>query len=121
MVYNLKGGLTMFPVLYDSIVTGTVPEHYGIGVLKDALSCVITEERNGAYELVLKYPSSGAYADKLVTRAVIKAKPNFTDDAQLFRIYKIGKAIGSSFTVYARHISYDISGFPITTGSASNV
>ena len=111
----------MFPVLYDSIVTGTVPEHYGIGVLKDALSCVITEERNGAYELVLKYPSSGAYADKLVTRAVIKAKPNFTDDAQLFRIYKIGKAIGSSFTVYARHISYDISGFPITTGSASNV
>ena len=121
MVYNLKGGLTMFPVLYDSIVTGTVPEHYGIGVLKDALSCVITEERNGAYELVLKYPSSGAYADKLVTRAVIKAKPNFTDDAQLFRIYKIGKAIGSSFTVYARHISYDISGFPITTGSASSV
>lgn len=121
MVYNLKGGLTMFPVLYDSIVTGTVPEHYGIGVLKDALSCVITEERNGAYELVLKYPSSGAYADKLVTRAVIKAKPNFTDDAQLFRIYKIGKAIGSSFTVYARHISYDLSGFPITTGSASNV
>lgn len=111
----------MFPVLYDSIVTGTVPEHYGIGVLKDALSCVITEERNGGYELVLKYPSSGAYADKLVTRAVIKAKPNFTDDAQLFRIYKIGKAIGSSFTVYARHISYDISGFPITTGSASNV
>lgn len=111
----------MFPVLYDSIVTGTVPEHYGIGVLKDALSCVITEERNGAYELVLKYPSSGVYAENLVTRAVIKAKPNFTDDPQLFRIYKVGKAIGSSFTVYARHISYDISGFPITTGSASNV
>lgn len=111
----------MFPVLYDSIVTGTVPEHYGIGVLKDALSCVITEERNGGYELVLKYPSSGVYAENLVTRAVIKAKPNFTDDPQLFRIYKVGKAIGSSFTVYARHISYDISGFPITNGSASNV
>lgn len=111
----------MFPILYDSIVTGTVPDHYGIGVLKDALSCEITEERNGEYELTLKYPSSGAYANYLVTRAIIKAKPNFTDDPQLFRIYKVGKEIGSSFSVYARHISYDLSGFPITTGSASNV
>jgi phage minor structural protein len=111
----------MFPILYDSVVTGTVPDHYGIGVLKDALSCEITEERNGEYELTLKYPSSGAYASYLVTRAIIKAKPNFTDDPQLFRIYKVGKEIGSSFSVYARHISYDLSGFPITAGSASNV
>lgn len=111
----------MFPILYDSVVTGTVPDHYGIGVLKDALSCEITEERNGEYELTLKYPSSGAYANQLVPRAVIKAKPNYTDDPQLFRIYKVGKVLGSSFSVYARHISYDLSGFPITTGSANNI
>lgn len=111
----------MFPILYDSVVTGTVPDHYGIGVLKDALSCEITEERNGEYELMLKYPSSGAYANQLVPRAIIKAKPNYTDDPQLFRIYKVGKVLGSSFSVYARHISYDLSGFPITTGSADNI
>ena len=111
----------MFPILYDSVVTGTVPDHYGIGVLKDALSCEITEERNGGYELTLKYPSSGAYANQLVPRAIIKAKPNYTDDPQLFRIYKVGKVLGSSFSVYARHISYDLSGFPITTGSANNI
>ena len=111
----------MFPILYDSVVTGTVPDHYGIGVLKDALSCEITEERNGEYELTLKYPSSGAYANQLVPRAIIKAKPNYTDDPQLFRIYKVGKVLGSSFSVYARHISYDLSGFPITTGSANNI
>lgn len=111
----------MFPILYDSIVTGTVPDHYGIGVLKDALSCEITEERNGSYELKLKYPSSGAYVNQLVPRAIIKAKPNYIDDPQLFRIYKVGKVLGSSFSVYARHISYDLSGFPITTGSANNI
>lgn len=111
----------MFPILYDSVNVGVVPNHFGIGVLKDTLSCEVTEERNGSYELKLKYPSSGAYAKQLVPRAIIKAKPNYMDDPQLFRIYKVGKAIGSSFTIYARHISYDLSGFPITTGSATNI
>ena len=111
----------MFPILYENITTGVVPDNFGIGVLKDALSCEVTEERNGEYELKLKYPSSGAYANQLVPRAIIKAKPNYTDDPQLFRIYKVGKVINSSFTIYARHISYDLSGFPITTGTANNV
>lgn len=111
----------MYPILYENITSGSVPTSFGIGVLKDAISCEVKEERNGEYELTLKYPSSGAYASYLLPRAVLKVKPNFTDDLQLFRIYKVGKSIGSSFTVNARHISYDLSGFPITTGSASNV
>lgn len=111
----------MYPILYENITSGSVPTSFGIGVLKDAISCEVKEERNGEYELTLKYPSSGAYASYLLPRAVLKVKPNFTDDPQLFRIYKVGKSIGSSFTVNARHISYDLSGFPITTGSASNV
>lgn len=111
----------MFPVLYDSVSIGIVPSHYGIGVLTDSISCEVVEERNGSYELKLKYPSSGKYANQLVPRAILKVKPNYTDDPQLFRIYKIGKAIGSSFTINARHISYDMSGFPITSGSATNI
>lgn len=111
----------MFPVLYDSVSIGVVPSHYGIGVLTDSISCEVVEERNGSYELKLKYPSSGKYANQLVPRAILKVKPNYTDDPQLFRIYKVGKAIGSSFTINARHISYDLSGFPITSGSATNI
>lgn len=111
----------MFPVLYDSVSIGVVPSHYGIGVLTDSISCEVVEERNGSYELNLKYPSSGKYATQLVPRAILKVKPNYTDDPQLFRIYKVGKAIGSSFTINARHISYDMSGFPITSGSATNI
>lgn len=111
----------MFPVLYDSVSIGVVPSHYGIGVLTDSISCEVVEERNGSYELKLKYPSSGKYANQLVPRAILKVKPNYTDNPQLFRIYKVGKAIGSSFTINARHISYDLSGFPITSGSATNI
>ena len=111
----------MFPILYDesTITYGQVPTHNGLGVLSDALSCKITEERNGAYELVLTYPSSGLHADDLQERRLIKVKPNFTDNAQLFRIYKISKKMKSSYIVYARHISYDLSGADILTGSAS--
>lgn len=111
----------MFPVLYDSVNIGVVPNHYGIGVLTDSISCEVVEERNGSYELKLKYPSSGKYANQLIPRAILKVKPNYIDDPQLFRIYKVGKAIGSSFTINARHISYDMSGFPITSGSATNI
>ena len=111
----------MFPILYDesTITYGQVPTHNGLGVLSDALSCKITEERNGAYELQLTYPSSGLHADDLQERRLIKVKPNFTDSPQLFRIYKISKKMKSSYTVYARHISYDLSGADILTGSAS--
>lgn len=110
----------MYPILYESVTIGEIPDNYGIGVLTDAISCSVTEERNGSYELTMRYPSSGKYADKIVTRAILKVKPNYTDDPQLFRIYKVGKEIGSSFTINARHISYDMSGFPITEGKAAS-
>lgn len=111
----------MFPILYNNITAGVVPTDFGLGVLMDCISCTIVEERNGIYELTLKYPSSGVLAKEIVNRNIILAKPNYTDDPQLFRIYNIGKELNNSFTVKARHISYDLSGFPITTGSATNV
>ena len=48
------------------------------------------------------------------------AKPNYTDNAQIFRIYKVGKTINGRFRVSAQHISYDLSGKIITSGTASS-
>ena len=45
----------MIPILYATISEGTVPSDYGLGSLTDALSCIVTEERNGSYELVMEY------------------------------------------------------------------
>lgn len=110
----------MIPILYSTITEGVVPTTYGVGPLTDCLSCEVTEERNGSYELTLSYASQGIHAEDIVPNACIMAKPNFTDDPQLFRIYKVGKNMNGRFEVNARHISYDLSGKVITTGTASN-
>ena len=110
----------MVPILYKTITEGTVPTHYGAGALTDALSCTVKEERNGSYELTMEYAAQGIHAEEIEPNAFIKAKPNYTDDPQIFRIYKVGKTMNGKFTVNASHISYDLSGKVITTGSASS-
>ena len=110
----------MQPILYSSVTEGTVPAHFGVGVLSDCISCKVTEERNGAFELVMTYAAEGVHASDIQVNAILKAKPNFTDDPQLFRIYKVGKVIDGRFEVYAQHISYDLSGKLITDGSAGS-
>ena len=108
----------MLPILYSSITEGTVPSNYGVGVLSDCISATVKEARNGEYELTMEYAAEGIHASDIVPNAVIKAKPNYTDDPQLFRIYKVGKTINGKFTVNAQHISYDLSGKVITSGTA---
>ena len=110
----------MIPILYQTTTEGTVPTSYGIGALTDAISCTVKEERNGAYELTLQYPADGIHAEELQPLRLIKAQPNFTSNPQLFRIYKIGKSINGSFTVNAQHISYDLSGKVIQSGTANS-
>lgn len=97
----------MIPVLFkaNAIDFST----YGIGTLAEAISCVVTEERNGAFECVLKYPSGGALYGEIRKDRIIKAKPNDTKNPQAFRIYKISTPIDGQITVYAQHISYDLS------------
>lgn len=110
----------MFPILYDSVSTGSIPENKGLGTLSDAISCVVEQERNGIYELTMEYAETGIHAEELALRRIIKVKPNFTDAPQLFRIDRIGKVMNGVFTIYAKHISYDLSGVLISSGTASS-
>ena len=106
----------MIPILYQSVTEGTVPNDYGIGALTDCLSCEVKEERNGSYELTLVYASKGIHAEDIQPNRVIKAKPNYNDNPQLFRIYKVGKEMNGRFEVNAQHISYDLSGKLLPSG-----
>ena len=90
-----------------------------IGWLSECTACEVTEERNGVYELELVYPIGAAHANDIVTDCYIKAKPNQTSANQLFHIYKVSKPINGEFTVYAEHVSYILSGYPVPTVSAS--
>jgi len=110
----------MIPVLYQSITEGQVPANFGIGPLTDTLGCSVREVRNAEDELALEYAASGIHAAEIMPLAIIKAKPNYTDDPQLFEIYKVGKVLNGRFTVNARHISYRLSNRLITTGSANS-
>ena len=94
-----------------------------VGFLKESLSCVVTEERNGVFELSLTYPVTGALFDKLQIDRFVKAKPNDTADLQLFRIYEVTKPMNGVVTVNAEHVSYALSNFPVDeiniTGTAT--
>lgn len=97
----------MIPILYkaDAVDFST----FGIGALSECTYCEVTEERNGAFECTLKYPVTGILFAELKNERLIKAKPNDTSKEQLFRIYRITTPINGIVTIYAQHISYDLS------------
>lgn len=97
----------MTPILFAE--NSTTFTTNGIGRLSDALACIVTEERNGQYELAMEYPISGQHYEDIGIRKIIVAKPSVGGDLQPFRIYKITKPIAGRVGIYAQHISYDLS------------
>lgn len=98
----------MTPILYENTETEFASD--GIGTLTDAISCVVTEERNGAFELEMAYPMDGMHFDKIARGQYIKAKPNSHSDPQIFRIYRITRPMNGNIKAYAEHISYELAG-----------
>ena len=82
---------------------------YGLGPLPDAVSALVTEERNGAFDLEMEYPLNGIGFDKLEPGRILfcKARPGDTT-GEPFRIYKTEKRLVGTVTVWAHHISYDL-------------
>lgn len=109
----------MKPILYPS--TETAFDSNGLGVLSDAASCIVKEERNGSFELEMQYPIMGLHYSDIGYRAIILAKPNPTGEAQPFRIYRITRPMGGLVTAYAQHISYDLSGVAVSPFAANSL
>ena len=103
----------MIPILYKPDAKTK------IGWLAEASDCQCTEERNGVFELEFQYPMLGRYAADLVIDRYVKAKPNASAANQFFHIRKVSKPIDGMFTVSCEHISYALSGYPVSTVSAS--
>lgn len=108
----------MIPVLYPPNVTDF--STFGIGVLTDTISCEVTEERNGVFECLLKYPVSGQHYGLITKECIVKAKPNDTAADQAFRIYRITKPLNGIVTIYGQHISYDLANVPVLPFSTEN-
>lgn len=93
----------------------------GLGMLADATSCTVEHAINGLYELELKYPMVGRLYPQIQTRSIVMAKPGPDEQPQPFRIYRATKPIRGIVTYYARHLSYDLMGIPVTPFTAANV
>lgn len=110
----------MKPILFPSTATEFTTQ--GLGALSDAISCIVTEERNGMYELEMQYPQSGIHFSEIQNRCIVYAIPSPYREAQPFRVYRITRPINGIATIYAQHISYDLAGIPVnpfTAGSAA--
>lgn len=108
----------MKPILFPS--TATEFNTQGLGVLTDAISCTVTEERNGAFELTMQYPDTGVHFAEITDRCIIYAIPSPYRAPQPFRIYRITRPMGGVIMVYAQHITYDLSGVPLNPFTAIN-
>ena len=113
----------MIPILFTE--NSTTFTTNGVGRLSDAFSCNVVEERNGQYELQMSYPMTGQHYSDITIRSIIVVKPSANATLQAFRVYKITKPINGKVTVFAQHISYDLSKnvcmpFSVAPASSSN-
>lgn len=94
--------------------------------LYDAISCVVTEERNGIYELKMIVGMEDPNFGEIENNKYVLAKANDTDEnLQAFRIYAIEKNLNGRATVYAEHVSRRMKYIPLnpanSTASLKNI
>lgn len=109
----------MIPILFPD--TAEQFSSQGLGALSDAISCTVHEVLNGEYELEMEYPMDGIHYSEMTARCIIYAIPSPYRSPQPFRIYRQSRPLDGIVTFYARHISYDLSGVPVTPFSSSGV
>ena len=80
----------------------------------DCLSCIVTEERNGEYDLELSVAIDNPYINDIVPGNLLyvavkplEAANSAGDRWQFFKIYQIQRGF-SQITAYAHHISYEL-------------
>ena len=110
----------MNPVLYRADERSF--RTFGLGEISDAYKVTVTRERNGNYDLYIKYPVNGRFASIFKEEMKIKSDAGKRTKWQTFEINRIVKNSSEHIEIYARHISMrtsDIALKPIV--KASNI
>nr|DAE96497.1 MAG TPA: tail protein [Caudoviricetes sp.] len=111
----------MRPILYDADRTSfPAGADNGLGILSDALSCKVTQELNGQYELELHYPVAGIHYSEIALRSILRATVGPDGGLQPFRVYRIVPGMSGTAAVYARHIAYDLGGYVVSPFTAAD-
>ena len=93
----------MNPVLYKADERSF--RTFGLGEISDAYKVTVTRERNGNYDLYIKYPVNGHFASVFKEEMKIKADAGKRTKWQTFEINRIVKNSSEHIEIYARHIS----------------
>lgn len=94
----------MIPILYPA--NETQFQTNGICRLSDIISCLVTEERNGKFEVEFQYPVTGSRYSEITEGRIIYCTYDESGDAQPFDIYRHSAPLNGVVTFNARHISY---------------
>lgn len=107
-------------ILYKA--NATEFNNLGLGPLNEAISCLVTEERNGIFELEMKYPIDGKRFNDIKLDRIIKTDAGYNLKNQRFKIIRITKPIDGIVTIIAEHVSLltqDLALNPLVTFSGS--
>lgn len=107
----------MNPVLFEHNETNFRSQ--GIGTL-DCVSCLVTEERNGIYELVAKVRKESRHFDSIIEGNIIAATHSNKRDRQPFQIYRVKRTLDGFAEIYAEHISYRLNRATVMPFAASS-
>ena len=107
----------MIPILYDNNETAFTSN--GLARLRDCISAVVTEERNGVYELDFEYPVTGANYKLIRIGRIVGVTHGESTDVQPFDIVSFTKPIDGIVSFHCVHISYRQS-YMTVTGSNIN-
>ncbi len=94
----------MIPILFEK--TETAFADNGIARLRDTLSAVVSEERNGIYELDFTYPVTGANYEKIICGRLVGVTHDESGDIQPFEIVQQTRPINGIVSFHCVHLSY---------------
>ena len=94
----------MIPILFEK--TETAFADNGIARLRDTLSAVVSEERNGIYELDFTYPVDGANYEKIICGRLVGVTHDESGDIQPFEIVQQTRPINGVVSFHCVHLSY---------------
>ena len=109
----------MMPILYEK--DETTFQSNGLGRLRDCISCVVTEERNGIYECDFEYPVDGVNYDRIQLGRIIAVEHDEKGDVQPFDIVSYSRPINGVVTFHAVHISYRQTALTVTGSNINSL
>lgn len=108
----------MKPILFESNETQFTSN--GLGRI-DAMSCVVTEARNGQYDLEMEVSIEDEHYADIREGRILYVRHDETTDKQPFDIYSMSRPLNGIVTVYASHVSYRTQGITVMPFSANGI